>query len=148
MEKQPFVVKHGEGEVLRVMGSEIRLLCQGERTGRAWSLMECCAPRDVGPPSHKHAWDEGYYVIEGEVRFSLDGREQLVRAGDFLYVPAGTLHGFSGASDFVARLLIFDAPSNAEGFFRDAEREVRDLPRDLAKVPEIGDRHGIQFIRP
>jgi quercetin dioxygenase-like cupin family protein len=130
------------------MGSELRLLCRGEHTGQAWSLMECAAPRDVGPPPHRHAWAEAYYVLEGEVRFSLEGRDQIVKAGGFLHIPGGTLHGFTGASDGVARMLIFDAPAAAEVFFRDAEREIRDLPRDLAKVPEIGERHGIHFVGP
>jgi hypothetical protein len=56
------------------------------------------------------------------------------------------VHGFSGASDHPARMLILDVPAHPEGFFRDVEREVRDLPRDLPKVPEIGDRHGIHFL--
>jgi uncharacterized RmlC-like cupin family protein len=71
-----------------------------------------------------------------------------VGSGDFLYVPGGTVHGFRGASETPARMLIFDAPAHAEGFFRDVEREVTEMPRDLAKVPVIGQRHGIEFLPP
>jgi quercetin dioxygenase-like cupin family protein len=144
--KQVLVARCEQGQMLRVMGAEVKFVCGGENTGRAWSLMECAAPRDTGPPPHRHDWDEAYYVLAGAFRFWIDGRDELVQAGDFIYVPAGTPHGFAGASDEVARLLIFDAPAHAEGFFRDAEREVRELPRDLAKVPEIGTRHGIEFL--
>lgn len=35
----------------------------------------------------------------------------------------------------------------AEAFFRDVDSEVKDMPRDLAKVPEIGDRYQIRFVR-
>jgi quercetin dioxygenase-like cupin family protein len=104
-------------------------------------------PKHAGPPSHDHPWDEAYYVIEGEVRFGMDGREVLAKAGDFLYAPGGTLHSFQGASDRPARVLIFDAPAHAESFFRDVDREVKEMPRDLAKVPEIGQRHQIRFVR-
>jgi quercetin dioxygenase-like cupin family protein len=145
---KPVVVSQGEGEVLRVLGSEVRFLCRGDQTGQAWSVAECAAPRDVGPPPHHHAWDESYYVLEGQVLFMLEGRGHLVKTGDFIYVPAGTSHGFTGASDGIARVLIFDAPAHAEGFFRETEREVREMPRDLPKVPEIGARHGIHFERP
>jgi mannose-6-phosphate isomerase-like protein (cupin superfamily) len=145
--KQPFVRKQGEGEVLSVLGSALEFICGGERTGSAWSLIECRAPRDVGPPPHHHAWDEAYYVLAGQIRFSLDGRELIIAAGDFVYVPGGTVHAFAGATDD-ARLLIFDAPAHAEAFFRETSREVRELPRDVPKVPAIGERHGIHFLPP
>jgi quercetin dioxygenase-like cupin family protein len=148
MERQPLILRNGDGEALGVMGSQVRLICPSERTARQFSLMECAAPRDVGPPPHQHPWDEAYYILEGQFRFTLDDRELLLGPGDFLYVPAGRLHGFHGASDTTARLLFFDAPAHGEGFFRDAAREVREIPQDLSRVPEIGQRHGIQFAPP
>src|SRR5689334_20965982 len=75
MSKQATVKKRGEVTPLQVLGSEIRFLCEGERTNHVWSLMECAVPRDVGPPPHHHAWDEAYYIIEGQVKFTLEGRE-------------------------------------------------------------------------
>jgi quercetin dioxygenase-like cupin family protein len=148
MSKQPFVVKQGEGEVLRCLGSEVKFICSGDQTSNAWSLMECAAPRDMGPPAHHHAWDEAYYITAGEVRFTLDDRDHLAKVGEFVYIPAGVKHAFRGASDEAARMLIFSAPCHADDFFRDVEREVREMPRDLAQVPVIGERHGIHFARP
>jgi quercetin dioxygenase-like cupin family protein len=147
MNQQPLIVKRTDGEVLRVMGSEVKFVCRGDRTNSAWSLIECAAPKEVGPPPHHHAWDEAYFITAGEVRFSIDGAPLTLRTGDFILIPAGCVHGFAGASDD-ARMLIFDAPAHAEGFFRDAALEVRDIPRDLPKVPEIGARHGIHFLPP
>jgi quercetin dioxygenase-like cupin family protein len=112
----------------------------------SWSLMHAAAPRGVGPPPHHHAWDEAYYVVEGDVRFTIDGRERVLSAGDFVLIPGGTVHGFAGASDGPARMLIFSAPAHADDFFRDASREIREMPDDLRKVPEIGERHAIHFI--
>lgn len=145
MGKQQVTVRQGEAESLRVMGADVRFLCTGDRTDKAWSLMEVGIPRDAGPPPHTHPWDEAYYVVTGEIRFVVDGREQLVRAGDFIYAPGGTPHGFSGVSDEPARMLIFDAPAHAESFFREVSREVQG-PADMAKVPEIGSRHQIDFL--
>jgi quercetin dioxygenase-like cupin family protein len=147
MSKQSVVMRQGEGEALSVMGAAVRFLCPADKTGMSWSMMEVTLPKHAGPPSHDHPWDEAYYVIEGEVRFGMDGREVLAKAGDFLYAPGGTLHSFQGASDRPARVLIFDAPAHAESFFRDVDREVKEMPRDLAKVPEIGQRHQIRFVR-
>jgi quercetin dioxygenase-like cupin family protein len=146
--KQAMLVRQGEGEVLNVMGAGVRFLCDSGRTGKAWSMMETILPKDSGPPLHEHPWDEAYYVIEGEVRFLLGSEAKVVGAGDFLYAPGGTLHGFQGLSDQPARVLILDVPGHAEAFFREVEREVKDLPGDLPKVPAIGDRHQIRFARP
>ena len=148
MSKQASIVKQGQAEELRVMGAAVKFLCGAEKTGQAWSLMEVDLPERAGPPPHDHPWDEAYYVVSGEVCFHLDGREQLFKAGDFIYAPGGTVHGFQGASPEPARLIIFDAPAHAESFFRDAEREIREMPRDLAKVPALGRRHQINFRAP
>ncbi|MGJ0506943.1 MAG: cupin domain-containing protein [Methylocystis sp.] len=145
MTSSPMIVHQGEGEVLDVLGVALRFLCRAEDTRGAWSLMENVIPEQAGPPPHSHPWDEAYYVIEGEVAFQIGDRRELVRAGDFVYAPGGTVHAFQGASKSPARLLIFDAPAHAESFFKDIDREVTELPRDLAKVPQIGARHGVAF---
>jgi glyoxylate utilization-related uncharacterized protein len=93
---------------------------------------------------HNHAWGEAYFVTRGQVRFQLANQEQIIKAGEFLYAPGGTLHGFQGESDDPARMLIIDAPAHAEEFFRDVDREVKG-PDDQAKIPEIGKRNKIFF---
>jgi quercetin dioxygenase-like cupin family protein len=145
---QAILVKQGEGETLKVMGAHLRFLCNTGNTGKAWSMMEGILPRDSGPPLHEHPWDEAYYVVAGEVRFLLGSESTVVGPGDFIYAPAGTLHGFQGLSEQPARLLILDVPGHAEAFFREVEREVKELPADLPKVPAIGERHQIHFARP
>jgi quercetin dioxygenase-like cupin family protein len=147
MAKQHVIVKSGAGESLTVMGAGVKFLCTSDKTDKAWSLMEVALPRDAGPPPHFHPWDEAYFVIEGLVRFNVDGKDELVSAGDFIYAPGGTVHGFQGASEQSARVLIFDAPAHAESFFREVDMEVKG-PGDMAKVPHIGKRHDIQFMPP
>jgi quercetin dioxygenase-like cupin family protein len=145
MSKQMAVVKHGDAEELNAMGAAIRFLCGAEKTEGGWSLMEVELPERAGPPPHDHPWDEAYYVVAGEVRFHLEGREQVFKSGDFIYAPAGTVHGFQGASAKPARVIIFDTPAHTEGFFRDLDREVKEMPRDLGKALAIGQRHQITF---
>ena len=143
--KQAFVTTRTAAEALKVMGADVTFLCPAERTGQAWSMMEVALPRHAGPPPHHHPWDEAYYVVEGAVDFSLDGAQRQVGAGEFVYAPGGTVHGFSGASDPPARVLIFDAPAHSEAFFREVDREVKG-PNDMGKVPGIGERHQIHFL--
>lgn len=147
MTKQSVVMKRGQGEEMTVLGCGLKFLCTADNTDRAWSLMETVLPQNAGPPLHDHPWDEAYYVVEGEVRFTLGNREQVFNAGDFIYAPGGTPHAFQGISPNPARVLVFDAPAHAEGLFRELAREVKG-PQDFPKVAAIGDRHQVRFAPP
>src|SRR4051794_9807787 len=113
MPKQTLVVKKGEAETVSALGAEVTFVCPAEKTERAFSLIEVAAPKKVGPPPHHHPWDEAYYILSGEARFQVGEKTIDVKAGDFLYAPAGTVHAFHGLSEEPARMLIFDAPAAA-----------------------------------
>lgn len=50
-------------------------------------------------PAHKHQnTDHQQYVLEGEMDLQLDGRKRVVRAGDAVYIPAGTVHSYENAA--------------------------------------------------
>ena len=69
-----------------------------------------------------------------------------IESGDFTYMRRTTVHAFKGASPLPAKVLIFAAPAHSSAFFEDVNREVLALPEDLAKMPGIGQRHGIEFL--
>jgi quercetin dioxygenase-like cupin family protein len=148
MNKEALTVKSGESEAMPVLGTNVRFLLEAARTNNTFSLMEVELPKDQGPPPHDHPWDEAYYIIDGDVWFLVGDKEQVFSTGDFVYAPGGLVHAFHGAGEKPARVLVFDAPATAEGFFREASREVVNYPEDLAKVPEIGLKHGMRFMPP
>jgi quercetin dioxygenase-like cupin family protein len=43
-------------------------------------------------PMHTHPGEEIIYVIEGTLEYEIGGKVTRVKAGDVLYVPAGTPH--------------------------------------------------------
>jgi quercetin dioxygenase-like cupin family protein len=139
-------VKPGDGNTLSVLGMLLRFLCDAKDTNGAWSLMEEEIELGLGPPPHRHDWDEAYYVIDGAVDFEMDGKPVRVEGGDFAYVPRNTVHAFKGGSTSPAHVLIFSAPAHSSEFFEDLNREVRTLPEDLAKIQEISQRHGIEIM--
>ena len=141
-------VRRSDGETLNVLGMRLRFLCDAHDTDGAWSLMEEDIPIGHGPPPHRHDWDEAYYVISGALDFQMDGKPVRIEAGEFAYLPRNTVHAFKGGSETPARVLIFAAPAHSSAFFKDVNREVRTVPDDLDKVPEIGHRHGIEFMPP
>ena len=148
MSKEAVILKNGEGESMSVLGAGVRFLLQAEKSDRSFSLMEVELPKDQGPPPHDHPWDEAYYILDGDVWFLVDDKEQVFSTGDFIYAPGGVVHSFRGAGDKPARVLVMDAPATAEGFFREANREIVNIPEDLSKVPAIGLKHGMHFQAP
>jgi len=139
-------VKAGEREALSVLGMPLTMLCESRETGGAWSLFEEEVPLGMGPPPHHHDWDEAYFILDGEVDFHIDGRSVRSSRGDFNYLPRNTVHGFKGASESPARVLIFASPAHGSEFFHELNSEIRTLPEDASKIPEIGERHGIHFM--
>lgn len=142
------IVKAGERMPLNVLGMPLTLLCEASETTGNWSLFEEEVPLGMGPPVHRHEWDEAYYILDGEIDFTIDGQTVTWRRGDFNHLPRGTIHGFKGASEAPARVLIFASPAHGSEFFKEISEEVRFEPEDLAKIPEIGRRHGIEFMSP
>jgi quercetin dioxygenase-like cupin family protein len=51
---------------------------------------------DFGPhasfPKHSHPGVEIAYVLEGTMEYELNGKAVVLKAGDALYIPAGTVH--------------------------------------------------------
>jgi len=75
-------------------------------------------PPGEGPPMHVHAHeDESWYVLEGELRFSLDGELAAAPTGTFVFVRRGTPHCFQNVGDAPARILVLFTPSGMERFF-------------------------------
>ena len=86
------------------------------------SLGSSVAMIEVGPGvEHKEAWslrsDKYYLVVAGELRFVLDGNEQLMTAGDFCFVKQGRRFSYSNHGSAVAKLVLVHTPS----FVLDAE---------------------------
>jgi quercetin dioxygenase-like cupin family protein len=140
------IVKAGERPALNVLGMPLTMLCEAGETGGAWSLFEEEVPLGMGPPPHRHDWDEAYYILDGDIDFHIDGETVRSGKGDFNHLPRGTVHGFKGASETPARVLIFAAPAHGSEFFQELNDEVRRVPEDLSKIPGIGQRHGIEFM--
>jgi mannose-6-phosphate isomerase-like protein (cupin superfamily) len=69
------------------------------------------APAAGGPGPHFHkTMSESFFVLSGTMSL-FDGRNWVdSTAGDFLYVPAGGIHGFGNEADRPASMLMLFAP--------------------------------------
>ena len=105
-------------------------------------------PRRRKDPEHQQAERESYYVLSGSLRLTVAGNEIELDAGEFIHIPGKTVHGFKGTSDAPTQILILQSPGDADEFFRACAREIKKIPEDLARMPEVGARYGIRMAPP
>src|SRR5437588_9726969 len=100
------------------VGGPLTYKARGEQTNGTFTAYENVIPPRQGPPLHTHAnEDEAWYVLEGEVRFKIDGELLAAPAGSFVFVPRGTPHCFQNVGDSPARILVMFTPAGMERFF-------------------------------
>jgi quercetin dioxygenase-like cupin family protein len=58
-------------------------------------------------PPHQHPDEEFQYVIEGEGTWSLNGREQPLRAGDLMYTRPWDWHGIRNSGEKPLKFFVF-----------------------------------------
>jgi len=52
----------------------------------------------VAFPNHTHPGEEIIYVLEGALEYQLEGKQPVtLKAGDVLFIPAGTIHSAKNA---------------------------------------------------
>ncbi len=50
-------------------------------------------------PEHRHENEQITYVLEGALKFQIEGRERVVRAGETLVIPPGVPHAAEALED-------------------------------------------------
>ena len=115
------VLRTGETppEVTLGPGSWLHYLATGATTSREFGLYRVQLAPGAGTNTHFHrSVSEAFYVLEGSLRLH-DGERWIDgKAGDFLYVPVGALHGFRNESAAPATLLnLFVPGAHREGYF-------------------------------
>ncbi len=108
----------GEGRTIAVVGDVYRFLATGDDTNGIYAMWEAVVPPGGGPPPHVHSREEeGFYVPEGEVTFTVNGERLVAGPGTFANMPVGTPHSFKNESARPAKMLISVAPAGLERMF-------------------------------
>ncbi|MGY0592056.1 MAG: cupin domain-containing protein [Paraglaciecola chathamensis] len=143
---QPIIKRAQEGKWLNVLGMQLQFLCTSDDTQGRYSSMLNTVPKGCGAPPHQHPWDEAFYVLKGEVEFQVGDEVYLLKPGDYILSPADITHAFTGMSDEEGLMIAFESPGHSHRFFKEINDTVTELPNDLVKMPEIGQRHKVTFV--
>jgi quercetin dioxygenase-like cupin family protein len=157
MSRHPVINTPPQGRTIAVVGDVYRFLATGDDTNGKYALFEALVGPGGGPPPHVHSREEeGFYDLEGEITFTINGERIVATAGTFANVPVGTPHSFKNESTKPARMLISVAPAGLEKMFMEvgvslAEGATTALPptRDeIEKLLAIAPSYGIEIKLP
>jgi quercetin dioxygenase-like cupin family protein len=136
-----------EGSLMRIQG-------RAENTGGALGLVDAIFYEGFGPPLHvHHREDEGFYVLEGEIRFRKADDEFIAGPGTLVWLPRGVAHAFKVQAGG-ARALLLLTPGGFERMFEEggvSASQSEEAPTDKYD-PEVlvslAGRYGMEVVGP
>ena len=154
MPDQVVVTHQGEGDAFWMLGGLYELKASSEETGGGMSVFEMTLPPGMGPPPHTHSGAEAVYVLEGAIRYHIEGEVREGGPGSFFYLPKGTLENFEPTE--LTKILVIYSPGGIEKFFAEAgeaapARELPpplDGPPDVERLSAIAAKHGMEIHAP
>jgi quercetin dioxygenase-like cupin family protein len=146
---QPFVVHAGDGESFRSpVGGPMTVKARAETTAGSFAAVENLVPPLQGPPLHRHEReDEMYFILDGHLRFKLDGVMHDAPTGAFVFIPRGTPHCFQNIGDTAARILVMFTPAGMERFF-EGQANLPPGPMDTDAHAALARENGMQILGP
>ena len=152
----PIIRVAGEGDKQAFLGGGLHTWkLMAEDTGGEFFLFEDTLSQAKTTPLHRHPEsDETVYVLEGRIRYHINGETFEGRPGSTFHVPAGTLENFEPVEQ--SRLLVLYTPGGIEKFFAEAGEAAltRELPPpsseppDFERIVEIAAKYGMNIQPP
>ncbi len=126
-------------------GTVAHLVAPGSLTAGRYGLFRWDMPaRSGGAKPHFHrTFSESFYVLSGTVELWTGAAWRVAGADDFLFVPAGGIHGFRNDGDAAASMLILFAPGHARERYFEELAEIGRSGRQLSaeEWAELYARH-------
>jgi quercetin dioxygenase-like cupin family protein len=137
-----------------LIGVRMKQHLSGNQTGGSFSLFENRSDGPSKTPIHVHANDdETLYMMEGEMRAIIAGKEHTVGAGESIFLPRGIPHQLMNSTGGPAHYLLLCTPSGFEGFLEEggyalAPGELIQPPsaKDIDRLKSAAPRYGISLL--
>lgn len=139
------------------LGSLVHIRLGAAATGGQLAILEHHGERGYGSPVHRHQADEEtFLILDGELRFEVDGHTRTVGAGSVAFLPRQLTHAFVVTSA-QARFLTLHTPAGFDEFTAAAGTVVDPLlaavPADLphpgpAEFAALAKNYGIEILGP
>jgi mannose-6-phosphate isomerase-like protein (cupin superfamily) len=153
---QAFVVEPRKGRALWHLGALLNFKALGEETGGQFWALEGLADRAMAVPLHAHSREEEiWYVLEGEIIFTIGDTTRTVGPGAFAYIPRGVPHTFQVRTS-TARWFGIGTPAGLDQWFFETGEPARTLtlppppagPPDVAAIVASLQAYGTETLGP
>jgi quercetin dioxygenase-like cupin family protein len=145
------IIKRGQGETIRYpRGGTLEWKVRAADTGNKLAMFEFTIPvGGTGSPMHYHLeTEEGFYLVEGSLDYTVEDGTVRLEAGDFVFAPPMVPHTFVNVGDRPARLLSLLSPADFEKYFLELAELANATPGGRPPEEElrkIANRHGQLF---
>jgi mannose-6-phosphate isomerase-like protein (cupin superfamily) len=113
------------------------VLLRSEQSDDRVGIVEVTVPAGwPGPPLHHHAFDEAFYVLDGELTFQLGDELATAGPGSLTFAPAGSHHTLANRGERPARYVLVCTPGGFERRFDPEPRQP--YPETIVVGPQIG----------
>ena len=144
----PIVRLPGDGRQIDLGAFSMCVKASSDETGGLFSLLEAEEPAGFGPPLHiHHDAAEAFYVLDGEYIIFLGDREVTCPSGSFIFIPAGSPHGFRVGTKPSRKLNIY-VPAAMVGYFDELSAATANDQLDPAALSAIAARYAMEVIGP
>lgn len=142
------ILRPGEGRPIDLGNFQMHVKATREETAGAFSLLEADEPPGFGPPMHiHHDCAEAFYVLEGEYIIFIREDRLTCPAGSYVYIPAGTPHGFR-VGDVASRKLNLYSPGAMIGYFDELSAAIANGIADPEFLSDMALRYSVEMIGP
>src|SRR3974390_448439 len=135
----------------------LTFLATGQDTEGQFALQEQVGRKGNVPPPHiHHREDETFYVLEGEMTFSIGDRTIKATPGTMVFAPRDVVHSFTIDSEQV-RILVQITPAGLEAFFKACSVPAlsmtlpppAEIPySEVQKMMALASQYGFEFVMP
>ena len=148
------ITEPNAGQHIAIAGDINSILTSKEDTDGTYSVVEAKVFPNGGPVPHIQTREhEGFFVLEGEITFTVDGKEIVAKSGTFVNVPPNVTHSFKNKTNNLAKMLIILAPGGMENLFVEVGDEVTDSTvqpppmseKQMKKFADLVSDYGVEI---
>lgn len=135
------------------IGHLMTVLVNSKATGGRYALLRATERRGLEPPPHTHTKeDEAFFILEGEVVYTVGHQTFHAKEGDVMFLPKNIQHSFKILSEKLETLIML-TPGGFENYFVEMSQPAEAVqlpplpqgPPDIKKLVATASKYGVKF---